>query len=199
MEGNFNVGSQMFTRITDLSELQPGKKYLIRMRELGQVRIDQIGTFTESITQHGKILISMFKALYKRNARLDDNDPYSQWSKPNAANDPSATVYGYPFEKGYVQVFDLGEMGKFVTEERSPDEIPQIVNTLKGIEALQKIQPEAEMYKNSDVYTQLDAESIKDLRGYLGPKGGRKKSRKNKSKKSKRRINKSKKSKRRRH
>ena len=152
----------------------------------------------ESITQHGKIIISLFNALYKRNARLDDNDPYNQWSKPNAANDISATVYGYPFEKGYVQVFDLGEMGKFVTEERSPDEIPQIVNTLKGIEALQKIQPEAEMYKNSDVYTQLDAESIKDLKDYIG-KGGRKKSRKNKSKKSKRRINKSKKSKRRRH
>jgi len=195
MEGNFNVGSQMFRQITDLSELQPGKNYLIRMREPGQVRIDQIGTFTQSITQHGKIIISLFNALYKRNARLDDNDPYSQWSKPNAANDISATVYGYPFEKGYVQVFDLGEMGKFITEERSPDEIPQIVNTLKGIEALQKIQPEAEMYKMGYVYDQLDAQSIKDLKDYIG-KGGRKKSRKrNKSKKSK----KSRKSKRRRH
>ena len=179
MEGNFNVGSQMFRQITDLSELQPGKNYLLRKREPGLERIDQIGTFIESITQHGKIIVSLFKGFYKRNARLDDNVPYNQWSKPNDYDLIFLTVYGYPFEKGYVQVFDLGEMGKFITEETSPDEIPQIVNTLKGFEALQKIQPEAEMYKNSmGVYTHLDDESIKDLKDYIG-KGGRKKSRKN--------------------
>jgi hypothetical protein len=41
-------------------------------------------------------------------------------------------------------------------------------NTLKGIAALQKIQPEAEMYTGSNVYTHLDAKSIKDLHDYSG-------------------------------
>ena len=140
---------KMFKQITNLSELIPEKNYLIKLpSQIRNETIEIIATFDglslpTYITSNENRTI-MFNKLYKREKNIEEKNVI--WEKdmdPFNINERSFNS---------IQVFDLGDRGKNITEESSPD---------------------------------------------IG--GGRKKSRKNKSKKSKRRINKSKKSKRRRH
>jgi ankyrin repeat protein len=55
-------------------------------------------------------------------------------------------------------------------DKLSFDKIKKEVNTVKGVAVLKSIKPTADMYKQNDVYTLLDAETIKKLHSYGGRK-----------------------------
>ena len=117
----FNRGSDSFNEITDLNDFIIGRNYLIRVRRAGEKRQDFIGKLRISL---GNLLY--FRILYKRFARINNDDPYNQWTLFDIEFD--FPVIEFDFPNADVIVFDLGDHSHLITS-MSPDDVNTYLNT----------------------------------------------------------------------
>ena len=151
-------------RITDFSTLVPGTNYLIKYRDPTKFRgvhysIDYLSTFIGPTTTSP--YYSQFKILYEKKPGQNKNEPYRKWTRftddKNIRN-----VYNINKDNS-TMIFDLGPNGKYITETTSPESVPEFLFILNEL---------ADDKLNQDV--------MSNVKEFLG---GRKKSRRNKSKK----------------
>ena len=116
---DFNVGSEQFTAVNS-HQLIRGKNYLIKNRvpgEVGSGRMDYIGKFEYKLSTY-----NYFKILYYRKPREGDHQARNRWVKFNNRED---NTYLFSAKNG---VFDLGEAGKLISDEVSPDQAAVLAN-----------------------------------------------------------------------
>ena len=114
----FNRGSYSFNEITSVNHFIIGRNYLIRVRRLGEIQQDFIGKLTLSVVNRLHFII-----LYKRVARINDDDPYNQWTRF-----PFHIEFDFP--DADVRFFDLGNHSHLITSTMSPDDVNTYFNTI---------------------------------------------------------------------